>query len=57
MDTKSSEGEVVDFSTKRLDRSSKEGLIDSATHYHDGQVVGLEMSSNAISLTVLAAKS
>ena len=62
MDTKSYEGEVVVFSTKRLDRSCEKDLIDSATPCpcHNSQVVGLEMSSNAISLTdptVLAAKS
>eukprot|EP00112_Aurelia_sp_Birch-Aquarium-sp1_P016245 Seg3668.9 transcript_id=Seg3668.9/GoldUCD/mRNA.D3Y31 product="hypothetical protein" protein_id=Seg3668.9/GoldUCD/D3Y31 len=49
--------EVAVFSTKRWDRRSRIGLIESATLFQDAQMVGLYRLSNPVRLTVLAAKS
>ena len=51
------EGEVAAFSTKRWDRRSSQALIESSTTCHDAPVVGSYCASNALRLTVLAAKS
>ena len=52
------EGEVGVFSAKRWDPISKEDLIKSAIHCHDdAPVVGPNLESNSVCLTVLDAKS
>ena len=51
------EGEVAYFSAKRWDRRNRADLIESATPFHDAQVVGLYRVSNPLRLTVLNANS
>ena len=51
------EGGVVVFSAKRWDPRSSSGLIESATPYHDAQVVGSYRGSNPFHLTVFTSKS
>ena len=49
--------EVAFFSARRWDRRNRADLIESATPYHDAQVVGIYRDSNPLRLTILAAMS
>ena len=51
------EVEVAVFSAKRWDRRNRADLIESATPFHDVQVMGSYRGSNPLRLTVLASKS
>ena len=51
------ENEATFFSAKRWDRINRTDLIESATPFHDAQVMGSYQESNPLRLTILAAMS